>query len=146
MKRPTSAPSGICSTSLGGRSKAPAARGITIVTRVDIGHWECDGLRTPEGTVTGCYKAKDFGPAGARALLQPVVDRWVVGHVHVHGAQDLVSRYNTERVMFDEYQRIGCQRGARRRILRAGLDRAAAGGGGPHDLPRRLSGPGQRHG
>ena len=39
-----------------------AARGITIVTRVDIGHWECDGLRTPEGTATGCYKAKDFGP------------------------------------------------------------------------------------
>ena len=60
------------------------------MTRVDIGHWECDGLRTPEGTATGCYKAKDFGPANARALLQPVVDRWVVGHVHVHGAQDLV--------------------------------------------------------
>ena len=84
-----------------------AARGITIVTRVDIGHWECDGLRTPEGTATGCYKAKDFGPANARALLQPVVDRWVVGHVHVHGAQDLVSRYNTERVMFDEYSGSG---------------------------------------
>ena len=84
-----------------------AARGITIVTRVDIGHWECDGLRTPEGTATGCYKAKDFGPANARALLQPVVDRWVVGHVHVHGAQDLISRYNTERVMFDEYSGSG---------------------------------------
>jgi len=77
------------------------------VTRVDIGHWECDGLRTPEGMVTGCYKAKDFGPANARALLQPVVDRWVVGHVHAHGAQDLVSRYNTGRVMFDEYSGSG---------------------------------------
>jgi hypothetical protein len=84
-----------------------AARGITIVTRVDIGHWECEGLRTPEGTVTGCYKAKDFDRADARGLLQPVVDRWVVGHVHVHGAQDLVSRYNTERVMFDEYSGSG---------------------------------------
>ena len=84
-----------------------AARGVTIVTRVDIGHWECDGLRTPEGTVTGCYKAKDFDRADARGLLQPVVDRWVVGHVHVHGAQDLVSRYNTERVMFDEYSGSG---------------------------------------
>ena len=80
-----------------------AARGVTIVTRVDIGHWECDGLRTPEGTAMGCYKAKAFGPANARALLQPVVDRWVVGHVHVHGAQDLVGRYNNARVMFDEY-------------------------------------------
>jgi len=84
-----------------------AARGITIVTRVDIGHWECDGLRTPEGTATGCYKAKDFGPANARTLLQPVVDRWVVGHVHVHGAHDLVGRYNTGRVMFDEYSGSG---------------------------------------
>lgn len=84
-----------------------ATRGITIVTRVDIGHWECDGLRTPEGTATGCYKARDFGPANARALLQPVVDRWVVGHVHAHGAQDLVSRYNTAPVMFDEYAGSG---------------------------------------
>ena len=77
------------------------------MTRVDIGHWECDGLRTPEGTATGCYKSKDFGPANARALLQPVVDRWVVGHVHVHGAQHLVSRYNTGPVMFDEYTGSG---------------------------------------
>jgi hypothetical protein len=84
-----------------------AARGVTIVTRVDIGHWECDGLRATDGTVTGCYKAKDFGRAGGRAQLQPVVDRWVVGHVHVHGAQDLISRYNTERVMFDEYAGSG---------------------------------------
>jgi hypothetical protein len=84
-----------------------ATRGITIVTRVDIGHWECDGLRTPEGMATGCYKARDFGHANARALLQPVVDRWVVGHVHAHGAQDLVSRYNTAPVMFDEYAGSG---------------------------------------
>ena len=84
-----------------------AARGITIVTRVDIGHWECDGLRTLEGTVTGCYKSRDFHRADARGLLQPLVDRWVVGHVHVHGAQDLVTRYNTERVMFDQYSGSG---------------------------------------
>jgi hypothetical protein len=84
-----------------------AARGLTVVTRVDIGHWECDGLRAPDGTVTGCYKAKDYGPADGRGQLQPVVDRWVVGHVHVHGARDLVSRYNTGHVMFDEYTGSG---------------------------------------
>jgi len=84
-----------------------AARGVTVVTRVDIGHWECDGLRTPSGTVTGCYKAKEFGRGDARAQLQPVVDRWVVGHLHAHGAQDLISRYNTAQVMFDEYSGSG---------------------------------------
>ena len=84
-----------------------SARGISIVTRVDIGHWECDRLRTPQGTTTGCYKASAFNRANAQALLQPVVDRWVVGHVHAHGAQDLVSRYNTPRVMFDEYSGSG---------------------------------------
>jgi hypothetical protein len=84
-----------------------AARGVTLVTRVDIGHWECDGLRTPQGTVTGCYKASAFNRANAQALLQPVVDRWVVGHVHAHGGQNLISRYNTPRVMFDEYSGSG---------------------------------------
>jgi hypothetical protein len=36
-----------------------------------------------------------------------VVDRWVVGHLHAHGAQDLISRYNTAEVMFDEYTGSG---------------------------------------
>jgi hypothetical protein len=84
-----------------------AARGITVATRVDIGHWECDGLRTPSGTVSGCYKATDFGRADGRALLQPVVDRWVVDHVHAHGARDLISSYRTGHVMFDEYTGSG---------------------------------------
>ena len=84
-----------------------SARRVTIVTRVDIGHWECEGLRTPQGLATGCYKASAFNRANAQAVLQPVVDRWVVGHVHAHGAYDLVSRYNTPEVMFDEYSGSG---------------------------------------
>ena len=84
-----------------------AAKGVPIVTRLDIGHWECERMRTLEGRPTACYKAKAFNSARAADLLRPLVDRWVVGHVHVHGAQHLVGEYNTDRVMFDEYTASG---------------------------------------
>jgi hypothetical protein len=84
-----------------------AAKGVEIITRLDIGHWECGRMRTLDGRPTACYKAKDFNRARAADLLRPVVDRWVVGHVHVHGAQQLVGEYNSDRVMFDEYAGSG---------------------------------------
>ena len=83
------------------------AKGVQIITRLDIGHWECGRMRTLEGRPTACYKAKDFNRARAADILRPVVDRWVVGHVHVHGAQHLVGEYNGDRVMFDEYGSSG---------------------------------------
>ena len=141
-RRPTIARFDICSTSALGIRRRGHEAASQIVTRVDIGHWECDGLRTPEGTATGCYKAKDFGPANARALLQPVVDRWVVGHVHAHGAQDLVAPLRHRAGDVRRVRRIWRESDARRRVLRAVLDRAAAGAGGPHDLSRGLHGPG----
>jgi len=84
-----------------------AARGVQVVTRLDIGHWECDRMRTLDGRPTACYKAKDFNKARAAETLRPVVDRWVVGHVHLHGSQQLVPEYKTDRVMFDEYTGSG---------------------------------------
>jgi hypothetical protein len=84
-----------------------AAKNIRIVTRVDIGHWECNRMRTVDGRTAACYKAKEFNSARAADTLRPVVDRWVVGHVHLHGAQQLVGEYNTDRVMFDEYAGSG---------------------------------------
>jgi hypothetical protein len=83
------------------------AKGVQIITRLDIGHWECGRMRTLEGRQTACYKAKDFNRARAAEVLRPVVDRWVVGHVHVHGAPHLVGEYNSDRVMFDEYAGSG---------------------------------------
>jgi hypothetical protein len=85
------------------------AKGVRIITRLDIGHWECDRMRTLDGRTTACYKAKEFNSARAADALKPVVDRWVVGHVHVHGAPHLVGEYNTDRVMFDEYTGSGAQ-------------------------------------
>lgn len=86
-----------------------SAKGVQIETRLDIGHWECGRMRTLEGRPTACYKAKDFNRAGAADLLRPVVDRWVVGHVHAHGAQHLIAEYNRDDVMFDEYTGSGLQ-------------------------------------
>ena len=83
------------------------AKGVQIITRLDIGHWECGRMRTLDGRPTACYKAKDFNRARAADVLRPVVDRWVVGHVHVHGAQHLVGEYDSDRVMFDEYTGSG---------------------------------------
>jgi len=85
------------------------AKGVQIITRLDIGHWECGRMRTLDGQPTACYKAKDFNSARAADLLRPVVDRWVVGHVHLHGAQHLVGEYNRDDVMFDEYTGSGSQ-------------------------------------
>ena len=85
------------------------AKGVQVITRLDIGHWECGRMRTLEGGPTACYKAKDFNRARAADLLRPVVDRWVVGHVHVHGAQHLIAEYNRDHVMFDEYTGSGSQ-------------------------------------
>jgi hypothetical protein len=83
------------------------AKGVQIITRLDIGHWECGRMRTLDGRPTACYKAKDFNRAGAADALRPVVNRWVVGHVHAHGAQHLVGEYNSDRVLLDEYAGSG---------------------------------------
>lgn len=79
------------------------AKGIRVLTRIDIGHWECEGFRTLEGKPTACYKKKDYNSHQAEAILKPVVDRWVAGRVHVAAAQALVPRYNTAQALFDEY-------------------------------------------
>ncbi|HTL51903.1 MAG TPA: hypothetical protein VL860_04920, partial [Planctomycetota bacterium] len=84
-----------------------AAKQIKVINRIDIGHWECDRMRTLDGKLTACYKAKDYNKAHAEDLLKPVVDRWVAGHAHVQGCQDLIPSYNTEAVMFDSYGGAG---------------------------------------
>ncbi len=84
-----------------------AAKGVKILTRIDIGHWECEGFRTLDGKPTACYKKKDYNSKQAEAILKPVVDRWVAGHVHVAAAHALIPRYNTPEVLFDEYGGAG---------------------------------------
>jgi len=78
-------------------------KGVKIITRIDIGHWECEGFETLEGKPTACYKKKDFNSKDAEKVLKPVVDRWVAGHTHVSAAHRLIPRYNTPQVLFDEY-------------------------------------------
>ena len=84
-----------------------AAKNIRVITRIDIGHWECGRMRTVDGQPAVCYKAKAFNSARAADTLRPVVDRWVIGHVHLHGAQQLIGEYNTGGVLFDEYGGAG---------------------------------------
>ncbi len=78
-------------------------KGVKILTRLDIGHWECERFMTLEGKPTACYKKKDYNSKDAEKLLKPVVDRWVAGHVHVAAAYPLVAGYNTPQVLFDDY-------------------------------------------
>lgn len=78
-------------------------KGVKIVTRVDIGHWECDRMHTLDGKITQCYKAKEFNTGHAQKVIGPVIDRWVAGHTHIHGSQHLIPEYNTDKVMFDNY-------------------------------------------
>ncbi|MBN1810056.1 MAG: hypothetical protein JW909_13395 [Planctomycetes bacterium] len=80
---------------------------ITVLTRLDIGHWECDRMLTPAGKGTRCWKAKQFNTGNAALWLKPVTDRWVVGVTHSEGAQHLISQYNTDEVMFDQYGTSG---------------------------------------
>jgi hypothetical protein len=82
-------------------------KGVKVLTRIDIGHWECEGFVTLEGKPTACYKKKDYNSKGAEAILKPVVDRWVAGHVHVAAAHPLIAKYNTPQVLFDEYTGSG---------------------------------------
>ncbi|HTL51904.1 MAG TPA: hypothetical protein VL860_04925, partial [Planctomycetota bacterium] len=84
-----------------------ADKKVKIITRVDIGHWECDRMRTLDGKITACYKAKEFNTGHAEEVLKPVTDRWVAGHTHVQGCADLIPSYNTEQVMFDTYGGAG---------------------------------------
>jgi len=81
--------------------------GVKVLTRLDIGHWECEGFRTLDGKPTACYKKKEYNSKQGEALLKPVVDRWVAGHVHVAAAHPLIARYNTPQVLFDEYTGSG---------------------------------------
>ncbi|MCZ7644223.1 MAG: hypothetical protein M5U26_02900 [Planctomycetota bacterium] len=80
-----------------------ADKGIQVVTRIDIGHWECDRFHTPDGKLTKCYKGKEFNTGDAAGLLKPVIDRWVSGIVHLEAAHHHIADYNTEKVMFDAY-------------------------------------------
>lgn len=84
-----------------------AKKGVKIVIRIDIGHWECDSMKSPTGGRAICYKRKQFNTGGARRLLQPLVDRWVAGVTHTEGAQHLIAEYNTDEVLFDQYGSVG---------------------------------------
>lgn len=82
-------------------------KGVKIVTRIDIGHWECDRFLTPEGKPTKGYKGKRYNRDNAASFLKTTVDRWVVGVTHSEGAQHLIKDYVTEKVLFDQYGTSG---------------------------------------
>jgi hypothetical protein len=84
-----------------------AKKGVKVLTRIDIGHWECERFQTLEGKTTACYKKKDYNSKNAEAILKPLLDRWVAGHVHVAAAHAHIPSYNTPDVLFDEYTGSG---------------------------------------
>jgi hypothetical protein len=82
-------------------------QGVDVRTRIDIGHWECERLRSPSGSPARCYKAKDFNRAGAAKVLGGLIDRWVAGVTHTEGAAHLIPEYAKGSVVFDQYGTAG---------------------------------------
>lgn len=70
-----------------------AASRVQVVTRLDVGHFHCDKLLTPEGTPTRDYKAKQFDSHDAPRHLKAATDHWVIGVTHAEGAQHLLANY-----------------------------------------------------
>jgi hypothetical protein len=71
----------------------PASNQVQVVTRLDIGHFHCEQMLTPEGKPTKDYKAKQFDSHNAPRYLKDVTDHWVIGIVHAEGAQHLLANY-----------------------------------------------------
>jgi hypothetical protein len=70
-----------------------AANNVRVVTRLDIGHFHCDKLLTPEGKPTKDYKAKQFDSHDAPRYLKDTTDHWVIGITHAEGAQHVLKNY-----------------------------------------------------
>ncbi|MFH0938803.1 MAG: hypothetical protein V1899_05940 [Planctomycetota bacterium] len=73
---------------------APAKeKNLQFVTRLDIGHWNCDKMQTPDGGTAVCYKGKAYNKGNADKYLKDTVDHWVIGSTHGEGAQHLIKDY-----------------------------------------------------
>ena len=70
-----------------------AEKNLKFVTRIDIGHFHCNKLLTPDGNKAVCYKAKEYDKADAPKYLKNTTDHWVIGMVHAEGAQPLLKDY-----------------------------------------------------
>ena len=70
-----------------------AEQGVKVVTRIDIGHFHCDKMCSPEGKIVSCYKAKQYDTHHAQETLTEAVDHWVIGSTHAAGAQQMIKAY-----------------------------------------------------
>ena len=70
-----------------------AAKKLKFVTRLDIGHFHCSKMLTPDGKKAVCYKEKEYDTANADKYLKDTTDHWVIGMVHAEGAQPLLKDY-----------------------------------------------------
>jgi hypothetical protein len=71
-------------------------KGIQIATRIDIGHFHCHTLSTPDGKTSVCYKAKSYDKANAKQTLKDAVDHWFVGMTHSEGGHHHLKDYERE--------------------------------------------------
>ena len=70
-----------------------AAKGVQVVTRIDIGHFHCNKMFTPDGKPSVCWKAKAYDTGDAPKYLKNTTDHWVIGITHAEGAQPLLKDY-----------------------------------------------------
>ena len=70
-----------------------ATKGVQVVTRIDIGHFHCNKLLTPDGKTTACWKAKAYDTGDAPKYLKGPTDHWVIGINHAESAQPLLKDY-----------------------------------------------------
>ena len=67
-----------------------AAKRVQVVTRLDLGHFHCNKMLTPDGKATACYKAKQYDTGNADKYLKGPTEHWVIGITHAEGAQPLL--------------------------------------------------------
>ena len=83
------------------------SKNLQVVTRVDIGHWNCDKFLTPNNHATKCYKSKDYNKYNADIYLKPTVDHWVISSSHASGAQHFLKNYERKGVKLMTYNTAG---------------------------------------
>ena len=84
-----------------------AEANIRVRNRLDIGHFNCDRLETPDGSPTHCYKQKGYNKDNADRYLKPHIQHWVIGTTHVEATTPLLDEYRTKKSKLLNYGSSG---------------------------------------
>ena len=80
---------------------------IQVVTRLDIGHFNCDRFKTVDGNSTRCGNSKGYNRDNADLYLKNTVDHWVIGTYHLNRAQNTLKEYEAPGKKLMNYSTTG---------------------------------------